>query len=1005
MESNTSATYCIVRAYHGLFPRYFIDLAHHRHGIRLAKIEGVVRFKAFIGSLAFSLVLAGCGGGSSPSYRDLSGNGVLPTSPSATPSPSPESANVQPWSLFRVGIGGYASNGRSYCVFSSETHLNSCGYSTSEYTSAPQVSSPPSDQTDLGMCPCNANRPFQFRLFKDDPRCKDKAVAPIFILAGQSNAEGLGKISDLNGSEWFRNFWQTQSYAFKFSQDRNFSAWLDGSSLAAGRPYQNDRIFGPELELAALLQAGGWKNFYFFKFAVGGTSLGSDWKSRGDGGLYDQILRSLRAAANAICESGLQPDVRAFFWMQGESDANDGQHGIYYESNLTRLIDQVREDMTSPGTPFILGKIQTNSSILDTLGNLNVRAAQEKVTQIRLNVSALETQDLPRYSDACSTSNPFCTVHYNTQGILRLAQRFYSAFERMNGLPPSSGSSPDIRLSHPIYRLRSSVEHMWSTSPTGEGASKYGYTFEGRTFHLANALNTWANLPVYRLSKQVHVTAVSDAEKAYWISKGYRLEGILGYLASQPSQDLIPLHFWTRDDEARNPNYYSIQFLENEALLGLGYRYRGVIGYVPQSGERPSVPYKVGAYYFGMFGPNSVSATGSAFLPTASQFYSGSESPMDWWVGVRDLFLQRPFSQPQSSTLESFRQADWSHLKPAIGYYDQSKVSTLQAHIKQARQNGLSYFAFYWYWDFFKNNEVLSDGLKSFLAASNSSEMQFMLSLCQHGYQLSIKPSEQDRIAQILVSQYLSRSNYLKIANRPVIQLCATDGFLPRDPLVNSSGVISENLETYLNPTSPENVAGRVAQVQAFINRVNTLAQNSGIAVPLWTWRSDDGTLRSILSNSQYAYFKNSLSASQCILSYSNFADYADSASKTSTLNASLSAILGKQTMPCVAQNFDERPRMGVIKDPVASLNLGKISGYSESAFLASLLNIKDYMDARLSEDPFVSHLTLYAWNEWHEGGIIEPNAKEGARLLNLINEVFQLPQGSDPCRTTGRCF
>ena len=46
--------------------------------------------------------------------------------------------------------------------------------------------------------------------------------------------------------------------------------------------------------------------------------------------------------------------------------------------------------------------------------------------------------------------------------------------------------------------------------------------------------------------------------------------------------------------------------------------------------------------------------------------------------------------------MREFWQADWSHLEPAIGYYDKSQVSTVERHIQQARENGLSYFSFYW---------------------------------------------------------------------------------------------------------------------------------------------------------------------------------------------------------------------------------------------------------------------------------------------------------------------
>jgi hypothetical protein len=106
-----------------------------------------------------------------------------------------------------------------------------------------------------------------------------------------------------------------------------------------------------------------------------------------------------------------------------------------------------------------------------------------------------------------------------------------------------------------------------------------------------------------------------------------------------------------------------------------------------------------------------------------------------------------------------------------------------------------------------------------------------------------------------------------------------------------------------------------------------------------------------------------------------------------------------KPLMPCFMQNLDERPRVGVMKNSGPFIHL---SQHSLANFTLGLQDVKTWMDAQNDE---LSHiLTIYAWNEWHEGGIVEPNIRDGAIYLNAISDAFELPIGHDPCRITGNC-
>ncbi len=187
--------------------------------------------------------------------------------------------------------------------------------------------------------------------------------------------------------------------------------------------------------------------------------------------------------------------------------------------------------------------------------------------------------------------------------------------------------------------------------------------------------------------------------------------------------------------------------------------------------------------------------------------------------------------------------------------------------------------------------------------------------------------------------------------------------------------------------------------MQAFQDAVDARALQRLGARPFWTARSDDTTS---------AQLRAQVQAPQCLLSVTGplfaAADYAGVIADPGGVNHALALDAG-QILPCAMQNFDERPRMGVIhQTPPGFLLQGRLANYSDGALRVGLTRLKDWIDARSLTDATARTLTLYAFNEWHEGGLLEPSARDGAARLGIVNDVLQLPQGTHPCRTTGRC-
>jgi hypothetical protein len=469
---------------------------------------------------------------------------------------------------------------------------------------------------------------------------------------------------------------------------------------------------------------------------------------------------------------------------------------------------------------------------------------------------------------------------------------------------------------------------------------------------------------------------VPDRKNAL-LQSGYRDEGVLGYVFVAPASGFVPLYGYSHPSEKR---FLTVdRQWEETALLQQGYIYDGIEGYVfPRPG------YKVGAYYFGMFSPKAFEPDDLIFRNRSFYYDYGWDRAHDYWMGVRDLHEHLLIQAPNLNPVfwdwwNLWDTGEWSHLKPRIGYYDQAQVSTLEKRIQQASENGIHYFNFYWYWHHYLNKESINDGLERFLKAANSAKMQFMLSICAHGYYWTISREQIPAVAEWIVSNYVTHSNYLKTSTgQPIITICDPRGIWCKGTLDS--------------PQPPTPTAWD--SVNLLLNELRARTHARLGVYPVILGRSDEDSYPTLI---------NYVEGGACVLSFTPRMNYQFSAENIGVRLDELRR--SKPMMPCVSQNFDNRPRMGIMIDDPATM--GTFSDYKptrdfEPLFRTALERKKRWMDTQTDE--LSQYLTIYAWNEWHEGGIIEPNERDGAFHLKTINEVFGLVKGSHPCRETGDC-
>jgi|GEM_PF-1386432 len=460
-----------------------------------------------------------------------------------------------------------------------------------------------------------------------------------------------------------------------------------------------------------------------------------------------------------------------------------------------------------------------------------------------------------------------------------------------------------------------------------------GYVFAGSTADTT---------PLYRLQQKATgnwlVTSSASEESALVNNGTFVLQGTIGNIYTSAQYGAQPLNRYTNGKGWRLA-YQS----QNSAMQNAGYTLDGLVGYM-----LPTY-YQIGAYYFGAYDQN----TNADLLQAVQNVYARYP---DAWGGVRD-FHGDPTS-PWGAVAQNTQgwSGDFSYLKPSQGYYDDSKVSTLETQIDQAANAGLSYFAFYSYWNNATGTIQYNQAINSFMAASNSSRMKFMVTPClasnapsQH---LSVLTSQFQAAATAFAS-YTSQPNYLTTQDgRPIIFLCDVRGI--------GSG----------SATDVNNFVSLLQQaVKAKTGQNPYILEHSDYGLPTASQYTGDG----YTCLNMYGY----VSAG----SYSNYVS--NMGSYFSTFDNS-----GKPMMRCAMSGFNEAPRTNLVmtKDQVLYFK-DNTKNQFPAAMAATLKNMKAQ-----PASPIDNYMTIYAWNEWHEGGIIEPNVRDGNYYLQNIQNTFGLP-------------
>jgi hypothetical protein len=209
-----------------------------------------------------------------------------------------------------------------------------------------------------------------YRVYEKPPPPEPKH-RDVFLIAGQSNADGRGLKSELTGGlatyagEQPGVLIHYTNTAYTNADRSRYGKWMvlePGFSVAPGyRGALPSTTFGMEIGAAKVL-SNTYPNPAFIKATRGGTALGvpgTDWypaplDSPAAGPLYKTFIESTRLALAELTAAGDTHTVHALFWHQGESDST---RTAEYGALLTTLIESVRRDLAMPNLRFVIGEL------------------------------------------------------------------------------------------------------------------------------------------------------------------------------------------------------------------------------------------------------------------------------------------------------------------------------------------------------------------------------------------------------------------------------------------------------------------------------------------------------------------------------------------------------------------------------------------------------------------------------------------------------------------------
>lgn len=235
----------------------------------------------------------------------------------------------------------------------------------------------------------------------------------IFLLMGQSNMKGIGKIPEnqeihprIINMNMADNNWYPALHPLHKAGVPDLIDSSDNAGVGPGLDFALGLANTDTTALIALIPC-----------AIGGSNI-APWLKGAP--LYEEAIKRARIAINDFPKDMV--NIKGVLWLQGESDAKEGRYQVY-ESNLINMVKSLREDLILPDLPFYACTIGTfiDTSIwvgfdyFDEINDILLHAGDSISNYI-----CIDARDLKGH---CGDF-----IHYNTGSQQEIGKRYAQAY-------------------------------------------------------------------------------------------------------------------------------------------------------------------------------------------------------------------------------------------------------------------------------------------------------------------------------------------------------------------------------------------------------------------------------------------------------------------------------------------------------------------------------------------------------------------------------------------------
>ncbi len=282
-----------------------------------------------------------------------------------------------------------------------------------------------------------------------------KTKVPVFWILGQSNAGGA------TPGFWLANPLIKENKWPHLAKQSNVKVWWPGktkfrpNSVAGWESYVtgsvkpdnnssswiNELAFGPEASLGEAAAKHFGRDVYLFKVTgVGGLSNMPNlttW-SKQPGSYYERALTQWKLASAAMIKQGLLPDVKAVFWIQGESD---GGQAKAYEGLLKQFIADMRKDIKASIPRKLRRKLRSPFPlpfVISQLHDQHLSRTWWAPIEVILRTAQLRVAESDRYALLCTTETLVVpqtghAVHYDAVSQVKHGFILFDTLKRALG--------------------------------------------------------------------------------------------------------------------------------------------------------------------------------------------------------------------------------------------------------------------------------------------------------------------------------------------------------------------------------------------------------------------------------------------------------------------------------------------------------------------------------------------------------------------------------------------